>query len=60
VINTSAITAVTKSSMKCRYCKSSPTQQWRKEWRTKENKGRLCDVSIGAAAVGEKACLGTK
>jgi len=26
----------------------------------KENKGKLCDVTIGGAAVGEKAHLGTQ
>jgi len=37
--------------------------QWRKEWRTKENKRKLWlnhDVSIGAAAVGKKAHLWMK
>ena len=40
--------------MKRHPLKSSPTQQWRKEWRKKENKGKLWynhDASIGAAAM---------
>ena len=59
--NVSAITAVTKvfhEAMMKRYHKSSPTQQ-----NGIENKGTLWqnhDASIGAAAVGEKACLRTK
>jgi len=34
---------------------------WRKEWSTKENKGKQNhDASIGAAVDGEKTCLGKK
>jgi len=58
VINTSAITAITKSSMKPQSGANANhliRSKWRKEWRTKENKGKLGynhDASTGAAAVG--------
>ena len=43
------------------YLKLSPMWLWRKEWSTKENKGKQNhDASIGAAVDGEKTCLGKK